>query len=72
MSESARRYESNDQLSDDVTANPGGIGFAGFASVRGAKLLAAATAVWLQGAAAVIRRAILTQRASDSFGIRWI
>ncbi|MED5492124.1 MAG: substrate-binding domain-containing protein [Pseudomonadota bacterium] len=42
LSESARRYESNDQLSDDVTANPGGIGFAGFASVRGAKLLAIA------------------------------
>lgn len=42
LTESARRYESNDQLSDDVTANPGGIGFAGFASVRNAKLLAIA------------------------------
>ncbi|MBQ0776633.1 MAG: substrate-binding domain-containing protein [Pseudomonas sp.] len=36
----ARRYESNDQLSDDVSLNPAGIGFAGFASVRSSKLLA--------------------------------
>lgn len=37
---SAFRYESNDQLSDDVARDPGGIGFAGLASVRQAKLLA--------------------------------
>lgn len=36
----ARRYESNDRLSDDVSADPGGIGFSGLASVRGSKLLA--------------------------------
>lgn len=36
----ALRYESNDQLSDDVSRNPAGIGFAGFASVRDSKLLA--------------------------------
>lgn len=38
----ARRYESNDQLSDDVSNDPAGIGFAGFASVRSSKLLAIA------------------------------
>ncbi len=37
---SARRYESNDQLSDDVSRDPAGIGFAGLASVRNAKVLA--------------------------------
>lgn len=37
---SARRYESNDRLSDDVSADPGGIGFAALASVRNSKLLA--------------------------------
>ncbi|MEH6564003.1 MAG: substrate-binding domain-containing protein [Halopseudomonas sp.] len=42
LSEQARRYESNDQLSDDVSADPAGIGFAGFASVRNSKLLAIA------------------------------
>lgn len=36
----ALRYESNDQLSDDVSRDPTGIGFAGFASVRNSKLLA--------------------------------
>ena len=36
----ALRYESNDQLSDDVSHDPAGIGFAGFASVRNSKLLA--------------------------------
>ncbi|WP_166263403.1 substrate-binding domain-containing protein [Marinobacter caseinilyticus] len=36
----ALRYESNDQLSDDVSRDPGGIGFAGLASVRNSKLLA--------------------------------
>jgi len=42
LSEQAKRYESNDQLSDDVSADPAGIGFAGFASVRNSKLLAIA------------------------------
>ncbi|MDS1311084.1 substrate-binding domain-containing protein [Marinobacter xiaoshiensis] len=37
---SARRYESNDQLSDDVSIDPGGIGFSGLASVRDSKVLA--------------------------------
>ena len=37
---SARRYESNDQLSDDVSKDPSAIGFAGLASVRNSKLLA--------------------------------
>lgn len=36
----ARRYESNDQLSDDVSRDPAGIGFTGLASVRASKLLA--------------------------------
>lgn len=36
----ALRYESNDQLSDDVSRDPGGIGFSGLASVRNSKLLA--------------------------------
>ena len=39
---SAKRYESNDQLSDDVSKDPGGIGFTGFASVRESKALAIA------------------------------
>lgn len=38
----ALRYESNDQLSDDVSRDSAGIGFAGFASVRSSKLLAIA------------------------------
>ncbi|MBC7182585.1 MAG: phosphate ABC transporter substrate-binding protein, partial [Marinobacter sp.] len=37
---SAKRYESNDQLSDDVSQDPAGIGFSGLASVRNSKLLA--------------------------------
>ncbi|WP_341580765.1 substrate-binding domain-containing protein [Marinobacter metalliresistant] len=36
----ARRYESNDQLSDDVSRDPSGIGFSGLASVHNSKLLA--------------------------------
>ncbi len=36
----AKRYESNDQLSDDVSQDPAGIGFSGLASVRDSKLLA--------------------------------
>jgi len=36
----ARRYESNDQLSDDVSQDPAGIGFSGLASVRNSKVLA--------------------------------
>lgn len=39
---SARRYESNDQLSDDVAADPAGIGFTGLPSIRSAKALAVA------------------------------
>lgn len=38
----ARRYESNDQLSNDVSNDPSGIGFAGFASAGSSKLLAIA------------------------------
>ncbi|KEF30764.1 Phosphate-binding protein [Marinobacter nitratireducens] len=37
---SAKRYESNDQLSDDISQDPAGIGFAGLASVRDSKVLA--------------------------------
>ncbi len=37
---SAFRYESNDQLSDDVSRDPAAIGFSGLASVRRSKLLA--------------------------------
>ncbi|MGC8120637.1 substrate-binding domain-containing protein [Marinobacter sp. VGCF2001] len=40
LDNNARRYESNDQLSDDVARDPGGIGFSGLASVRDSKLLA--------------------------------
>ncbi|WP_417567269.1 substrate-binding domain-containing protein [Marinobacter sp.] len=36
----AKRYESNDQLSDDVSGDPSGIGFSGLASVRSSKALA--------------------------------
>ncbi len=39
---SAKRYESNDQLSDDVSKDSGAIGFTGFASVRNSKALAIA------------------------------
>lgn len=39
---SALRYESNDELSEDVSGDPAGIGFAGFASVGRSKLLAIA------------------------------
>ncbi|WP_207950798.1 substrate-binding domain-containing protein [Marinobacter sp. JSM 1782161] len=42
LTDSARRYESNDQLSDDVSQDPAGIGFAGLASVRDSKVLAIA------------------------------
>lgn len=37
---SARRYESNDVLSGEVSSDPGGIGFVGLASVRSAKAIA--------------------------------
>ena len=40
LDSAALRYESNDQLSDDVSRDPGGIGFSGLASVRNSKLLA--------------------------------
>ena len=40
LAASARRYESNDRLSDDVSRDPSGIGFTGLASVRQSKLLA--------------------------------
>ncbi|MBW4934611.1 substrate-binding domain-containing protein [Marinobacter sp. F4206] len=40
LAPSAKRYESNDQLSDDVSQDPSGIGFAGLASVRNSKVLA--------------------------------
>ncbi|MGP4845888.1 substrate-binding domain-containing protein [Marinobacter sp. 1Y8] len=40
LSPTAKRYESNDQLSDDVSRDPGGIGFTGLASVRQSKVVA--------------------------------
>ncbi|OZG74833.1 phosphate ABC transporter substrate-binding protein [Hahella sp. CCB-MM4] len=40
--DTAKRYESNDQLSDDVSKDPGGVGFAGFASIRDSKAVAIA------------------------------
>lgn len=40
LAASAQRYESSDQLSDDVSRDPAGIGFAGLASVRNSKVLA--------------------------------
>lgn len=40
LNERALRFESNDQLSDRVATDDGGIGFVGLASVRQAKLLA--------------------------------
>lgn len=40
LSARASRFESNDELSDRVAADDGGIGFVGLASVRQAKLLA--------------------------------
>ncbi|MGK0441968.1 MAG: phosphate transport system substrate-binding protein [Pseudohongiellaceae bacterium] len=40
LADKALRFESNDTLSDNVAANPAGIGFTGLASVRQAKLLA--------------------------------
>jgi phosphate transport system substrate-binding protein len=42
LTDKALRYESNDQLSDDISGDPAGIGFTGFASVRSSKLLAIA------------------------------
>lgn len=42
---SAQRYESNDQLSDDISQDPAGIGFAGLASVRNSKVLAVSDGV---------------------------
>jgi phosphate transport system substrate-binding protein len=42
LREDAQRFESNDELSDRVAADPGGIGFAGLASVRSAKAIAVA------------------------------
>lgn len=40
--DSAKRYESNDQLSDDVSADINAIGFVGLPSIRNAKALAVA------------------------------
>ena len=39
LSKRAKRFESNDQLSDRVSRDAGGIGFVGLASVRSAKVL---------------------------------
>lgn len=39
LSDTAKRFESNDRLSDSVATDPGGIGFVGLASVRRAKAL---------------------------------
>lgn len=57
---SARRYESNDQLSDDVSVDPGGIGFSGLASVRNSKLLAIA-----DGEAPALKPSRLTVASED-------
>ena len=40
LHDSAKRYESNDDLSDAVAADPAAIGFSGLASVRNSKALA--------------------------------
>lgn len=40
LSTSARRFESNDQLSETVSNNPGAIGFTGVASTNNSKVLA--------------------------------
>jgi len=42
LDDQALRFESNDELSDRVSADPQGIGFVGLPSVRNAKLLAVA------------------------------
>lgn len=42
LHDTARRYESNDALSDDVSRDPSGIGFTGLASVRNSKAIAVA------------------------------
>lgn len=39
LSERAQRFESNDELSDRVASDPGGIGFVGLASVRNSRAL---------------------------------
>lgn len=57
---SAKRYESNDQLSDDVSADPGGIGFSGLASVRNSKVLAIA-----DGQAPALKPSQLTVASED-------
>jgi len=40
LSEKAQRFESNDELSDSVSSDAGGIGFVGLASVRKSKAMA--------------------------------
>lgn len=57
---SARRYESNDQLSDSVSVDQGGIGFSGLASVRKSKLLAIA-----DGEAPALKPSRLTVASED-------
>lgn len=57
---SAQRYESNDQLSDDVSRDPTGIGFAGLASVRNSKVLAIS-----DGAAPALKPNQLTVASED-------
>lgn len=56
----ALRYESNDQLSDDVSRDPSGIGFSGLASVRSSKLLAVS-----DGNAPALRPTQLTVASED-------
>ncbi len=60
LDSSAQRYESNDQLSDDVSSDPGGIGFSGLASVRSSKLLAVS-----EGDAPALRPNQLTVASED-------
>lgn len=57
---SAKRYESNDQLSDDVSADPDGIGFSGLASVRNSKVLAIS-----DGEAPALKPSVLTVASED-------
>jgi phosphate transport system substrate-binding protein len=48
LSASAKRFESSEELSDSVAADPSGIGFIGFAYVRSAKALRISTSCGLR------------------------
>jgi phosphate transport system substrate-binding protein len=51
LAQSAKRFESSEELSDSVAADPAGIGFIGFAYKRSAKVLAIGTSCGLEFAA---------------------